>query len=83
MKSYSAITGMTSITQHVQTIALLGTMAIVISAATTAYGQFRAIPDYIGVGAGLQFRNDINKSPFRCRADYTSYSQSSLRTIAD
>jgi len=33
---------------------------MVIGAATAAHAQFRAIPNYIGVGAGLQFRNDIN-----------------------
>src|SRR5580704_8234262 len=42
------------------TLTVLGALAIVAMAAPPALAQYRAIPNYVGIGAGLQFRNDIN-----------------------
>jgi hypothetical protein len=60
MRPYSAMTGVTGIARYARAIAQWGTLAIVVGAAAVAHAQFRAIPNYVGVGAGLQFRNDIN-----------------------
>src|ERR1700722_1596110 len=42
------------------TLTVLGALAIVAMAAPPALAQYRAIPNYVGIGAGLQFRNDVN-----------------------
>ena len=60
MKRHSVMTGFAGIARYARTIATLGTLAIFAGAATFAHAQFRAIPNYVGIGAGLQFRNDIN-----------------------
>src|SRR5579859_731329 len=60
MKPYSAMTGMAGIVRYARAIVQLGTLAIMVGATAVANAQFRAIPNYVGVGAGLQFRNDIN-----------------------
>jgi hypothetical protein len=39
---------------------MLTAMMIVAMTATVALAQYRAIPNYVGIGAGLQFRNDVN-----------------------
>src|SRR5271154_6706421 len=39
---------------------MLTALIIVATAATVALAQYRAIPNYVGIGAGLQFRNDVN-----------------------
>src|SRR5690349_5245885 len=49
MKRYSAMTGIVGMVRHVQLLALLGTVATVIVTATAAHGQFRSIPNYVGV----------------------------------
>lgn len=41
-------------------LATLGALGIWVAAATVAHAQFRPIPNYVGIGAGAQFRNDIN-----------------------
>ena len=60
MKPYLSMTGIGGLARRARVIAQLGTLAIVVATATVARAQFRAIPNYVGVGAGLQFRNDIN-----------------------
>jgi hypothetical protein len=40
---------------------LLAAGALILTfGASSAHAQYKAIPDYIGIGAGQQFRNDIN-----------------------
>src|ERR1700687_5995133 len=60
MKRYSALTAFKGIANCVPTLETLGALAICAGAATVAHAQFRPIPNYVGIGAGAQFRNDVN-----------------------
>jgi len=60
MKWHSVLTGVRAIANYVRTVEVLMTLTIWVVAATVAYGQFRPIPNYVGIGAGAQFRADIN-----------------------
>src|ERR1700687_1299404 len=60
MKRYSALTAFKGIANCVPTLETLGALAIWVAAATVAHAQFRPIPNYVGIGAGAQFRNDVN-----------------------
>jgi len=60
MRRYLKTKGLAGIARYSRTITTLSALAVVIVAVTIAHAQFRPIPNYIGIGAGLQFRNDIN-----------------------
>jgi hypothetical protein len=60
MRRYLKTKGLAGIARYSRAITTLSALAVVIAAVTIADAQFRPIPNYIGIGAGLQFRNDIN-----------------------
>lgn len=60
MRLYSSIKHGDCKLRHIRTIEILGTLVMILAAAAVAHAQYRAIPNYVGIGAGLQFRNDIN-----------------------
>src|SRR5579863_3248753 len=60
MKRHSILSGFMRTTNYIRAFEALGALAICAAAATVAFAQFRPIPNYVGIGAGAQFRNDIN-----------------------
>jgi hypothetical protein len=60
MKRHSGLTGFSGISNYVRTVRALGALALWAAAVTVAHAQFRPIPNYVGIGAGAQFRNDVN-----------------------
>src|ERR1700680_4817133 len=60
MKRHSVLTGLRGVANYIRTAEALGALAICAAAATVAHAQFRPIPNYVGIGAGAQFRNDVN-----------------------
>jgi hypothetical protein len=60
MKRHSGLTGLLGIVNYMRAVRALGALALWAVAVTVAHAQFRPIPNYVGIGAGAQFRNDIN-----------------------
>ncbi len=60
MQLPSIIKRFTEQSRTARSLAALGALGLVVSTAVLAHAQYRAIPNYVGIGAGLQFRNDIN-----------------------
>jgi hypothetical protein len=47
------------LSRSIPQLLVIGVLILALGA-VPARAQYRAIPDYIGIGAGQQFRNDIN-----------------------
>jgi hypothetical protein len=60
MNCYSALTAFKWVANCVRRLDTFCALVIWVAAATVAHAQFRPIPNYVGIGAGAQFRNDIN-----------------------
>src|SRR5580698_813338 len=60
MRLYSSIKHGDCKVRRIRAIEILGTLVMIVAAAAVAHAQYRAIPNYVGIGAGLQFRNDVN-----------------------
>ncbi len=60
MKWQSGLRSLRNIASSPRIVGILGALGILLSGATAAHAQFRPIPNYVGIGAGAQFRNDIN-----------------------
>src|ERR1700722_14767749 len=60
MKRHSGLTGLFGIVNYMRAVRALGALALWAVAVTVSHAQFRPIPNYVGIGAGAQFRNDLN-----------------------
>ena len=60
MKLQSSLRSLRKIASMIRITGVLGAVGILLSGTPAAHAQFRPIPNYVGIGAGAQFRNDIN-----------------------
>ena len=60
MKRQSGLSSLRDIACSLRIVGVLGALGIWLSGAAVARAQFRPIPNYVGIGAGALFRNDIN-----------------------